>query len=245
MSIRSLSTALIVSLTLIATAEPRTRAVKHPCASPTVTLTSSSSSVCPRDNVVLTWIASDRTALVSVDGVGTNLPPSGTASVPVPQATTFHATARNACGGTSSTASVSIAMRSDPTGSLSTPATATQGSTINVFITAANSATWSLSSSLGNGINPASGSGNGSFSASYFATRAGTDTLQLSLSGQCAGSALPASFTRAITIGATTPAPVPQPVGFLRCCDGTLSPTCTSCANKQGCCSHHGGVCGC
>jgi hypothetical protein len=31
----------------------------------------------------------------------------------------------------------------------------------------------------------------------------------------------------------------------LRCCDGTLSPTCTSCANKQGCCSGHKGVCGC
>jgi hypothetical protein len=108
-----------------------------------------------------------------------------------------------------------------------------------------NSATWSLSSSLGNGINPASGTGNGDFSASYFATSTGTDTLQLHLSGQCGGSALPTSFTRAITIGAAPPAPVPQPTGFLRCCDGTLSPTCTSCANKQGCCSHHSGVCGC
>lgn len=29
-----------------------------------------------------------------------------------------------------------------------------------------------------------------------------------------------------------------------RCCDGTLSPTC-GCGRTRGCCSHHGGVCGC
>lgn len=32
----------------------------------------------------------------------------------------------------------------------------------------------------------------------------------------------------------------------LRCCDGTLSPSCLcSRASRRGCCSHHGGVCGC
>jgi hypothetical protein len=30
----------------------------------------------------------------------------------------------------------------------------------------------------------------------------------------------------------------------LLCCDGSLSPTC-ACPGHQGCCSHHGGVCGC
>jgi hypothetical protein len=34
--------------------------------------------------------------------------------------------------------------------------------------------------------------------------------------------------------------------GMLKCCDGTLSPSC-ACGRKsnRGCCSHHGGVCGC
>lgn len=31
----------------------------------------------------------------------------------------------------------------------------------------------------------------------------------------------------------------------LRCCDGTNSPSCTCGSPKRGCCSHHGGVCGC
>jgi hypothetical protein len=30
----------------------------------------------------------------------------------------------------------------------------------------------------------------------------------------------------------------------LLCCDGSLSPTC-ACPGHRGCCSHHGGVCGC
>jgi hypothetical protein len=31
----------------------------------------------------------------------------------------------------------------------------------------------------------------------------------------------------------------------LRCCDGTDSPSCTCGGPRRGCCSHHGGVCGC
>jgi hypothetical protein len=31
----------------------------------------------------------------------------------------------------------------------------------------------------------------------------------------------------------------------VRCCDGTLSPSCMCGASLRGCCSHHGGVCGC
>jgi hypothetical protein len=31
----------------------------------------------------------------------------------------------------------------------------------------------------------------------------------------------------------------------LECCDGTLSPSCLCGRPKRGCCSHHGGVCGC
>jgi hypothetical protein len=35
-----------------------------------------------------------------------------------------------------------------------------------------------------------------------------------------------------------------EPQGLL-CCDGTLSPTCSCGGSRRGCCSHHGGVCGC
>ncbi|EYF05195.1 hypothetical protein [Chondromyces apiculatus] len=37
--------------------------------------------------------------------------------------------------------------------------------------------------------------------------------------------------------------PAPPPSGTVCCCDGTVSPTCTTV--KRGCCSHHGGVCAC
>jgi hypothetical protein len=48
---------------------------------------------------------------------------------------------------------------------------------------------------------------------------------------------------------APRPAPAPQPAprvpdtGRVCCCDGTVSPTCTTV--HRGCCSRHGGVCGC
>lgn len=35
-----------------------------------------------------------------------------------------------------------------------------------------------------------------------------------------------------------------QPQGLL-CCDGSMSPTCSCGGSHRGCCSHHGGVCGC
>ncbi|MDC0740959.1 hypothetical protein [Polyangium mundeleinium] len=39
------------------------------------------------------------------------------------------------------------------------------------------------------------------------------------------------------------PAPRPEPAGRVCCCDGTVSPTCTTV--HRGCCSRHGGVCAC
>ncbi len=36
-----------------------------------------------------------------------------------------------------------------------------------------------------------------------------------------------------------------RPFAAFRCCDGTDSPSCTCENRKRGCCSHHGGVCGC
>lgn len=37
----------------------------------------------------------------------------------------------------------------------------------------------------------------------------------------------------------------PSGGGRLLCCDGSLSPSCMCSGSRRGCCSHHGGVCGC
>lgn len=245
MSAKRLIVSLIAFLALAPYAEGRSRAVRHPCKAPTVTITSSSSAVCANESVRLSWSASDPSAVVTVDGVGTNLPATGSAVVPIPQGTTFKATAQSACGGAAQASSVTVALRPDASGSISSPTSTTQGTTVSIFISTLNAASWSLTSSLGNGLDPASGSGNGDFSSTYYASLSGTDTLQLKVSGLCGSSAPFQSYYRTVSVNPYTPAPSPQPSGYLRCCDGTFSPTCNSCANKQGCCSHHGGVCGC
>ncbi|HRI68557.1 MAG TPA: hypothetical protein PK156_30220, partial [Polyangium sp.] len=42
---------------------------------------------------------------------------------------------------------------------------------------------------------------------------------------------------------APAPAPAPRESGRVCCCDGSVSPTCTTV--HRGCCSRHGGVCAC
>jgi hypothetical protein len=60
----------------------------------------------------------------------------------------------------------------------------------------------------------------------------------------------PAPAPRVTPTPASTPASTPRQTSGggggngLLCCDGTLSPTC-ACPGHRGCCSHHGGVCGC
>jgi len=46
--------------------------------------------------------------------------------------------------------------------------------------------------------------------------------------------------------GASVPKKPPseRSSGMAKCCDGSLSPTCV-CPGHRGCCSHHGGLCGC
>jgi hypothetical protein len=184
--------------------------------------------------------------VVSIDGVGANLPSAGSTIVPISQPTTFQATARSACGGGSQSASVTIGLSPQPSGSIASPASTTQGSNVSIFISTLNAASWSLTSSLGNGLDPASESGNGDFASTYHANLSGTDTLELKVRGLCGSSSVLQSYFRTISVSPyAPPPPTPQPSGYLRCCDGSISPTCTSCANKQGCCSHHGGVCGC
>ena len=44
---------------------------------------------------------------------------------------------------------------------------------------------------------------------------------------------------------ADVPPPDDPPPRSVKCCDGTLSPTCVCCGKLRGCCSRHKGVCGC
>src|ERR1051326_2465099 len=236
--------ALVIAVTL-PSAEARSRAVNHPCKAPIVTITSTPSAVCANESVRLSWTASDPGAVVSIAGVGANLPAIGSAVVPISQATTFQATGKSACGGGVPSASLTVSLNPQPSGTISSPASTTQGSNVSIFISTLNAASWSLTSSLGNGLDPATGSGNGDFSSTYYAYVSGTDTLQLKVNSLCGSANTFQSYNHTMSVAPYNPTPTPQPSGYLRCCDGTFSPTCTSCANKQGCCSHHNGVCGC
>jgi hypothetical protein len=94
---------------------------------------------------------------------------------------------------------------------------------------------WALSSALGNSISPSSGTS--SRTATYSGLRTGIDTVTLTTAGGACG-----NITTTLVISVKD---APTPNLGLRCCDNTRSPTCFSCSNKQGCCSGHGGVCGC
>lgn len=207
------------------------------CRLPTLTLAPSRNGACAGESVVLTWQASDAAAQVTIDGVGSSLPSSGSTSVTVTGNSAYSGHATNSCGSGAEAVAV-VTLQAATTASLSGPSTIQRGNIapLSCFISGASS--WALSSSLRNSIAPSFGTGAGTFSSSYTATSSGTDTVTLTASGGPCG-----SIMRILTINVTVPTP-PPPSG-LACCDGTRSPTCFSCADKRGCCSGHGGVCGC
>lgn len=210
-----------------------------PCAPPTLLLNLSKASVCPGEPVTLAWQASDPKAVVSIVGVGATLPSSGSKIIDTWFAVVYSGRATNACG-SGNEAFAEIKHQQGGTASLSPSASSIQqGQTATLTITVANIANWTLSSALGNGLSPSSGTA--SRTVTYSGTFSGTDTITLTATGACG------SFERTTSIFVAAPPPPPPPPqsGNLRCCDGTLSPTCTNCAKKQGCCSSHGGVCGC
>jgi hypothetical protein len=231
---------LVVALASVGFAQRR-RSVRPPgqCARPSLTITISKSSVCPGEQFTVSWTASDVKATVSIDGVGSPLPWSGSAVVSTNFSTAYTGRATNACG-TGAEASAPVSVRQGSTALLGSSASSLQqGQTATLTVTVADVSGWSLSSALGNGLSVTSGTS--SRTVTYIATYAGTDTITLLTTG-CG------SMQRTTTIvvnGMSSPPPPPPPSGNLRCCDGTISPTCTSCANKRGCCSNHGGVCGC
>jgi len=214
------------------------------CTTPALTLALSAKSACPGSPVTLSWKASDPAASVVINGLGTALPSSGTTTIGSTTAILYSGRAANGCGSGNEAVTV-LSIDPPASASLTGPASLEQGSSGTLSVSVAHASVWSLTSSLGNSISPSSGSNNGSFAVQYLASKSGGDVITLSATNACGSTQ---TTTPVSVISATPqpqPQPQPQPGGLLRCCDGTISPSCTSCANKQGCCSHHGGVCGC
>jgi hypothetical protein len=230
---RFIALAVVLLLSVVLLGARRRPARSDPVCQPvSLSLTTSPRTVCASGGVVtLSWQASDPRATVVIDGMSGTYASSGSVAVTTgPRTFTGHASL--ACGaGPAATTTVTAATQ--PSGSLDGVSSIAQNDTGTLHVLAADTAQWSLSSSLGNPISPSVGTM--SQDVSYSARNAGTDTVTLRLSSACGDQSL---RNHLVTI-----TPVSQ--GFLRCCDGTLSNSCTSCANKQGCCSHHGGVCGC
>jgi len=74
------------------------------------------------------------------------------------------------------------------------------------------------------------------------AARARSERAAREKADRDADAAAAASAPRSTPVAPATPAPR-DTGGHVCCCDGTLSPTCTTV--HRGCCSHHGGVCAC
>lgn len=229
---------LILSVTF--TLGARRRSVRSaPCDAPALTLSVSPQLACPGAAVTVSWRASTERATVTIDGVGTNLRWVGSARV-TSGLRTFTGYASNVCG-RGAAASAAASAPEPPAGSISGPSLVRQFNTATLRINVSDATSWSLTSSLQNTLTPSSGAG--SEEATYHAANAGTDGILLQLTGQCD---LTTRRTHSLVVerGSQPPPPPPPPQG-LRCCDGTRSPTCFDCNNKRGCCSGHGGVCGC
>lgn len=203
------------------------------CPRPTLSLTTSRTSACTGETATITWQASDAAARVSIDGIGSGLPASGNRVVSATTSTVFSGRASTFCSvGDEAVAVVNVTPATSA--SVSGPAVISTGDTTTLVVTVSGASSWTLTSSLGNVLVP--NSGTNSRTVTYTASRSGTDTITLNTTGGCG------SDRRSIAI--TVSSPPPTNTG-LRCCDGTRSATCFDCSRKQGCCSSHGGVCGC
>lgn len=213
-----------------------------PCTAATLALTVTPRIACPGETVTLQWRASDFSSLVNIDGIGTNLRWTGSTRV-FDGRRTFSGYAVNACGA-GERASVTVDAPAPPTGSIAAPSTVQQHTSATLQISASDSASWLLTSSLSNPITPPSGFGDDV--ATYSASASGIDTLLLQIIDRCN---VTTERTASLVVEpgpiSPPPPPPPPPAGGLRCCDGTRSPTCNSCSDLRGCCSGHGGVCDC
>ena len=212
----------------------RRRAVRAPggCVLPSLAISVSKSSVCGGEAATISWQASDATARVTIDGIGAFLPSSGNRETSTTASTAYSGRATNACGSGGEAVAV-VAVKAAAGAELTGPGSVRQGTSASLSVALAGASSWTLTSSLGNSVTPSLGTASGT--VRYDATRSGTDVVTLRTTGGCG------SVTRTITIIVTTD----SAPGGLSCCDGTRSPTCFDCNKKQGCCSGHGGVCGC
>jgi hypothetical protein len=203
------------------------------CRVPSLTMNASKSSVCAGEPISLTWSSSDPAARVTIDGLGTTFAATGSTTVTSTASNAYSGHATNACG-VSDEAVATVTARVTSSASLSGPGSLQRGNTATLVFSIDGTSSWSLTSSLRNPLSPSSGNTSGTFSSTYTASSSGTDNVTLTGTGACG------AITRSITISISEP----QNTG-LQCCDGTRSPSCFSCSNKQGCCSGHKGVCGC
>lgn len=234
MARRRLALVLLAVTILVLTSGARRRAARPgPCPLPTVTLSTVEGAVCSGEPFTLTWKASQPNARVIISGLGGQQDANGSRYI-ANGLRTFTARATNGCS-TGPSVTYTVPAPSSASGVVAGPSQLNAGSTGVLQVTA--NATWTLTSSLGNTIDPPFG--NGSRAVTYYATRSGFDVVTLHVESSCSGNV---QHSANIEVKGSTPPPT---TGYLRCCDGTLSPSCTSCANQRGCCSGHGGVCSC
>ncbi len=213
-----------------------------PCTPPTLTLSVTPQAACPGETVTVNWRASDFTSIVHIEGVGTNLRWTGSSRI-FDGRRTFSGYAVNACA--EGEVAVAAARTPDPpTAAIAGPSTVRQHTSATLRVDVSDSASWWLTSSLSNPITPQSGFGHDE--VTYTAANSGTDGLLLQITDRCnAMTERTASLVVEPGSISPPPPPPPPPAGGLRCCDGTRSPSCTSCSDLRGCCSRHGGVCDC
>lgn len=227
---------LLLSVCVLGAARRRSTRSDPACPPVTLNLTTTPRSVCQSGVVTLSWQASDPSAIVVIDGFGTQGASGALTLTTTPRVFTGHASIGCGAGPTGST---TVSAGAAPTGALTGPSTVAQNASTVLHVTALDTAQWTISSVLGNPLSPTSGTASGD--VVYTASRSGSDTVTARLVSSCGEQAL-----RSLGINVTPSVqPPPPPPSGLRCCDGTFSPSCTSCAHKQGCCSSHGGVCGC
>ncbi len=202
------------------------------CPRPSLTLTVSRGNACAGEQVTIAWQASHALASVTIDGIGISLPASGSRVVPASASAVYSGRAITSCGSSDEALAV-VTLTPAATALLNGPSSVTTGNNATLSVSVNGVTSWTLSSSRGNSITPSTGTS--SRTVTYDATRTGTDTVTLTTAGGACG-----NITRTLVISVSEP----QNLG-LRCCDGTRSPTCFDCGNKRGCCSSHGGVCGC
>lgn len=204
------------------------------CTKPALSIATSKTSACAGEPLTVTWSSSDASARVAIDGIGAGLPASGNRSLTASASAAFSGRASTSCGaGDEAVAIVNVTSAS--VASLTGPVAMATGDTTTLSVSVSGAPSWTLTSSLGNSISP--NNGTSSRTVTYAATRSGSDTITLSTAGNGCGNSI-----RTISIVISAPPPTNN---GLRCCDGTRSPTCFDCSKKSGCCSSHGGVCGC